>query len=284
MKKNIIALMFLGLSLVFFESRLFAISAPFDHSAWDNFLKQYVNEDGEVDYAGIKKDPTLLNQYVEQVAKISSWDFGNEWPREEKMALLINIYNAQIVKAIVDAYPVKSIQKIPGIWELEFFKVAGRAMSLNRLQKRDLVGAFQDEKIHTVLACGGKSCPKLRRDAFVGPKVEGQIFLAARDFVADNERNTIDPASKKVELSRLFKWYSQDFVLDFGQWEDESEKELRADEVPVIAFMSYYLEEGDKIRFLEEGKYKVKYKEFDWNLNEWHRPKDSTLSVSQSSN
>ncbi len=54
---------------VFLSVLLFYAAAPpasaqtqgFDHSPWDQFLKKYVNEQGEVNYKGASADPALLN-------------------------------------------------------------------------------------------------------------------------------------------------------------------------------------------------------------------------------
>ncbi len=252
-----------------------ASSKPFDHSAWDTFLKKYVNEKGEVDYAGVKKDPKLLNRYLRQVKKINLKEFEEIWPREEKMAVWLNVYHAALIKAVADRYPVANIQRIPGIWQMQLVSVGGSLFGLDEIRSYRLMSAFRDEKIHTVLACGAKSCPKLSREAFTGPKVEGQIFQAARNFVNDPELNTITPGSRKIFLSKIFKWYQNDFLLDFGI--PENDRGMKDTEYAVLSFVANYMDDADKTQFLEEGYYKVKYKEFNWQLNDWKdRPADSS--------
>ncbi len=267
MKK--IAVLFFSICLLFGMPAARALDKPYDHSAWDRFLKEFVNENGAVDYQAAHDHPELLNQYLDQIKSINRFEFDNDWPREERMALWINAYNAGIIKAIIDHYPVKNIQLIPGIWETDFLTVAGRPTGLNKIQKRELIGKFGDEKIHLVLACSGKSCPKLSRDAFTGPKVEGQLFKAAKDFVVDTERNKIVPGDRKIWLSRLFKWYKQDFWIDFGA--PTNDRNLLPDDYAVLSFLSHYIDDIEKIKYLEEGNYKVKYLDFDWSLNQWQK-------------
>ena len=191
----------------------FALDKPFDHSTWDAFLKKFVNEKGEVDYAGIKKDPKLLNDYLARLAAIDLGDFNFNWPREEKLALWLNAYHAGVISVIVKYYPVKSIQDIPGVWNAASIEVAMKNHTLNDIRAGDLIGVFHDEKIHTVLACGAKSCPKLRNEAYTGQKVDGQLFLATRAFVNDPDRNRIIPGEKKSSFPefsngtpKIFSW------------------------------------------------------------------------------
>lgn len=239
---------------------------PFDHSTWDSFLKRFVSENGEVDYAGIKNAPELLDQYLNQVASIQASLF-TAWPREEKLALWLNLYHAGLIKTVVDHYPIANVQQISGAWQMQTIRVAGMNVGLDEIRKNKLLQTFHDEKIHTVLACGAKSCPRLPREAYTGPKVEGQLYIAARNFVNDPEFNTITPGSRKIWLSKIFKWYQSDFLLDFGI--PENDRGMRDSEYAVLSFISNYLDDADTNQFLEEGYYKIKYKKFDWHLNDW---------------
>ena len=246
----------------------FALDKPFDHSTWDQFLKRFVNEDGEVDYRGVKQEPELLEQYLHRLASMDPADFP-EWPREEKIAVFLNAYHAAIVSVICRHYPVSSIQAIAGVWDVDTVRLADTPFSLNNIRIRELMGKYHDEKMHAALACGARGCPKLSRDAFTGPRVEGQLFLAARSFVNDMKFTRIVPGEKRIGLSRIYKWYAADFRLDFGVFEND--KSLSDEEYAVLSFIAHYLEDAKKIEYLEEGGYKIKYLPFDWSLNEWRR-------------
>lgn len=248
---------------------VFALDQSFDHSAWDQFLKEYVHEDGRLDYQAAKEHPELLDRYLRQLASIDGFDLRDHWPREERLALWLNAYHAGLVRIVLDHYPVKSIQDIPGVWDSDRIGVAGRFYSLNDIRSRHLIGYFRDEKIHAALACGAVSCPRLRQEAYVGPRVEGQLHLATREFVNDPARNRILSGQKKIELSRIFKWYGGDFQLDFGRIEND--RGLSPSEYAVLSFVAHYLEDSEKIRHLEEGDYKLRYLPFDWALNDGAR-------------
>ena len=86
-------------------------------------------------------------------------------------------------------------------------------------------------------------------------------------FVNDSYRNEIIPEKKRVRLSKIFKWFAKDFVLNFGT--TKTFKKWTTDEMAVMSFVAYYLDDDERIAFLEEGKYKIKYLKFDWKLNKW---------------
>ena len=237
----------------------------FDHSLWDQFLKKHVNERGEVDYAAAAKDPGLLNEYLQKLTQLDEAAFKYDWPREEKLALFMNAYHAGVVQMVLKHPNIKSLLDIPGVWDISAVQVGKYYFSLNDLRQRELIGYFRDEKIDTALACGAKSCPALSRDAYGGPQVEGQLFLAAQRFVNDPDRNRIELGEKKLMLSKIFKWYGNDFKLDFAS--EERDRSFSDAEYAVLSFLANYLKDEKKVQYLEEGKYKIKYMDFDWGLN-----------------
>ncbi len=243
-----------------------AAPLPFDHSDWDKFLKQFVNEKGEVNYRAAQKDPRNLYAYLRKLRKIPNLEFMS-WPREESIAVWLNAYHAGLIKMILKHYPVRRVTDIPGIWELPAVAIGKRPYSLNQIQDDALLQGFRDEKHLFALSSGAKSSPRLLREAYVGPRLEGQLYLAARSFVNDSQRNRIEPVEKKVLLSRIFRWYGRSFLLNWGQAADENP--WNPQESAVLSFMVHYLDDAKKVDYLREGDFKVKYQDFDWRLNDW---------------
>ncbi len=233
-----------------------------DHSLWDSFLKKYVNEAGELDFAAAKKDPSLLDQYLHLYSKTPLVTYS--LPREEFLAFWLNIYQAVLVKVILDAYPVKNVLDIPGIFDVTAVEITGEKYSLNQIRNARLIETFRDEKIHTSLACGTRSCPSFQREAYTGPTVEGQLFQYSRAFVNNAKQNEIVPGRRNIKLSRLFKWYGKDFKLDFGQVEND--RGWNEEDFAVVSFVANYLDDTEKKDFLEQGNYKIKYFPFNWAL------------------
>lgn len=263
---------FLGLSLFFFFCisgicRAEESASLFDHSSWGKFLAKYVNEKGEINYTAAKQDPSLLNEYLKSVEKIDWEVFHTEWPREEKLAVSLNTYHAALVHLILQYYPVQSVQKIPGFWDMESINIAGHHFSLNGFRQNILMGVYHDEKIHTVLSYGAKSGPVLSKEPFTSHEVDAQLFLAAQRFVNDNRVNQIEPGKKKIEISKIFEWYAGDFTLSYGAFEND--RDLPAGDYSVLSFLTHYLTDEKKIQYLENAKYKIRYLPFNWDLNDW---------------
>jgi len=263
------------LRAVFTGILIFTVAAPFcaagegfDHSLWDAFLKKFVNEKGEVNYTAVKKDPALLNGYLALIEGEKPVGFGKTWPREEMLAFWLNAYNAGVIKLVIDHYPVPNIQQIPSLSDMSVIRLGEKAQySLNDIRMKQLIQTFRDERIHLALSFGARGCPQLQRQAFTGANVEGQLFLAARSFVNDPRFVEIVPGKKKIRLSRIFKWYGQDFNLDFGI--PEQIGNFTKEEMSVLSFLSYYLENDAQAAYLEDGRYKIAYFPFDWTLNDW---------------
>jgi hypothetical protein len=108
-----------------------------------------------------------------------------------------------------------------------------------------------DPRIHFALVCASSSCPpvevytaeNLDRDL----TVSGKTFLNAGGCKIDRESNT-------VYLSRVFKWYAE----DFGETD-----------IDRLHFIAPYLYREEDRRFLKrhaEGIH-VKYLPYDWRLN-----------------
>jgi hypothetical protein len=268
-KKILVSIFFL---LVAFSAELCAATA-FDYSAWDAFLKKNVNEVGEVDYQSISKDPKELNDCLAIFAAANPQEITS-WPREEALAFWLNTYHGVLIKLVVENYPITSVQKIPSFWGITSFHFGKRVKdqsqySLNDIRATNLIGVYRDEKIHLALSVAAKGGPKLMREAFTGPKVEGQLFLLTRQFVTDPAYVDITPGRKKIRISKIFKWYGNDFKLDFGT--SESRGKFSESDNAVLSFLTYYLEDEAKGEYLQEGKYKIEYPAFDWSLNDWKK-------------
>ncbi len=267
MPRYAIGFSWLVLFLILFSPvRGLALDKPFDHSVWDEFLKKYVNEKGDVDYRGIKNQPELLNRYLEQLASMKEKYFERTWPREEVLALWLNAYHAAVIKTIVEHYPIRSINDISNVWSMDMIRVGPAHMNASLIRTEKLIRAFHDEKIHAALFFGAKGGPRLRNEAFTGPRVEGQLYLAAQEFVNNSAHVEIIPGQKAIRISRIFDWYGQDFVMDFGALENDLG--FTKTQYAVLSFIDHYLTDPEKVRFLEDGKYKIKYLPFDWSLND----------------
>src|SRR6185436_9971503 len=72
-------------------------------------------------------------------------------------------------------------------------------------------GAYDEPRIHFALNCASVGCPMLREEAFVAARLEAQLESQARRFLSDRSRNRFNASAGKLEVSRIFDWFKEDF-------------------------------------------------------------------------
>lgn len=226
-------------------------SNPPSHEAFGQILKKYVNEQGLVDYSGLKKDRASLKAYLAILEKNTP---DGAWPKNEQLVYWINAYNAYTLDLVLEYYPLQSIKditdKVSGTgasspWEIKFINIRGKMISLDNIEHGIIRNQFNDPRIHYVLNCAAVSCAKLLREAYTADKIEEQLTAAARDFINDASKNTIEN-KYYAELSRIFSWYEKDF----------NRKNSLVD----------YINQYANVKLSEDAK--ISFKEYDWALND----------------
>lgn len=211
-----------------------------DHKQWNALVQKHVSGKGNVDYKGFKKDAVALQSYLNVLAKNLP---EKSWSKNAVLAYWINAYNAYTVKLILDNYPVKSIKKIDSPWDMEFFTLGSKKYSLGEIEHK-ILRKMNEPRIHFAINCASFSCPNLANEAYTETELEKQLETVARSFVNDKTKNTITP--DKIEISSIFDWFSGDFKT----------------KGTLIDFLNKY----SSVKINKSAK--VKYKEYNWNLNE----------------
>ncbi len=209
---------FVFIVFLFLSSNAFAENL---HEKYDTLLKQYIF-DGMVDYKNLKWNRAELDSYLQDMAKVNEAEF-KAWPKEERLAYLINLYNAQTLKLIIDNYPVESIKDLGTLfktpWENDFVPLFGKLVSLDDIEHEIIRKEYDEPRIHLALVCAAFSCPPLRNEAYKGDILSKQLDSQGYEFFSSPQGVKIDHDKKKVYLSSILKWYSEDFisVSDFAQ-------------------------------------------------------------------
>jgi hypothetical protein len=202
-----------------------ALAETFDqsHAAWTRLLKAHVvvQADGRssrVDYAAFKADHAALTAYLGTLSAVSDAEYGG-WTAPQRLAFLINAYNAFTIELILTRYPdLKSIKDLGSLfgspWGKAFFSLRGAEHSLDDIEHRMIrvPGAFDEPRIHFAVVCASVGCPMLRDEAYVADRLDAQLEDGLRRFLSDRSRNGFDPASGGLKVSRLFDWYGADFA------------------------------------------------------------------------
>ncbi|RVU46863.1 DUF547 domain-containing protein [Lujinxingia sediminis] len=218
-----------------------------DPAPFKALLERYVDARGQVDYArwhASEEGRRRLSQVVESIGQANVEGKS----ADARLAFYINAYNALVLNAVLERWPVESVMKAEGFFDTAKHRVAGQSLTLDELEHSRVIRAqFNEPRIHFVLVCAAKSCPRLRQDPMRAATLERQLDAAAREFVPAATRRT----EAGVETSQLFNWFAEDFVKSAGS---------------VQAYLLRYVRNTELREALEAGA-PVSFSEYDWAIN-----------------
>ncbi len=245
--------------------------AQFDHShaAWDTLLRKHVvvvsgGKASQLRYAELAKDRATLKAYLDSLSKVSEAEF-NGWTRAQRMAFLINAYNAFMAEKILTRYPdIRSVWNFGKIFgnpfKDRFFKLFGREFSLDGIEHDTLrkPGAYDEVRIHYAVNCASVGCPMLREEAYVAERLERQLEAQAVRFLSDRSRNRA--VGGKLEVSMIFNWYSVDWESGYAG--------IGSREQYFARYANLLAEGAEDRRLVAAGKAPISHLEYDWALND----------------
>ena len=220
-----------------------AAAPPFDHTILDNILKANVDEEGFVDYAGIRVNKGGdLGQYITILETVDV----KSMPEEERVVFWINAYNAHVIRLILANPKLEKVSDDLGMFDKKF-KIAKVNLTLNQIEHQVLRadpekgGRFPtfsipefDSRIHFTLVCGAIDCPKLWNRAYTSKVLKERLQANAAAFANSPKHFRIE--NGRLVVSSLMKWYGKDFdklggVIAFLSSLTDPEKRPDADEI-----------------------------------------------------
>jgi hypothetical protein len=224
-----------------------------EHDGWEFFLTRYVRigPDGvhRVAYGRITAaDRERLDHYIAGLAGAPL----QRHSRKEQLAYWINLYNALVVRVVLDHYPIGSVRDIDdgaGPWHRELVEIDGVALSLHDIEHHILRPIWDDQRILYALSCGAVGCPDLRPKPYRGATVDQQLTRAAMAYVNDPRCILIE--SQRLIVSSLFRWHRREF-------EDDDRK--------VISHLLAFAEPHLAMKLQEFDR--ISGEMFDWRLND----------------
>lgn len=180
-----------------------------DHSQFHDLLTKHVDQGGWVDYQALHADVEILDRYILALGEAPFGELG----RSEKLALLINAYNAFTMKLILEHDAVASIQDIPSAerWNDVRWNVGGHIWSLSQIEHEQIRPNFRDPRIHFALVCAAVGCPPLRNEAYVANRIEEQLQSQVEYMHQHKTWFQFDADQNIVRLTPLYHWYEGDF-------------------------------------------------------------------------
>ncbi len=234
-----------------------AAAQAFDHAhpRLAAVLERFVVDD-LVDYAALKADPATLDAYLGELAAIPPADFA-AWSHDERLATLVNLYNAATLRLIIDHHPIASIRRIgllPGAaWRQLFVRFGGQVMSLDHLEHKIIRVEYDDARVHFALVCAAMGCPPLRGEPFVAARLDAQFDEQGRIFLATPAKNRFDPATGTLWISPIFDWFKEDFT--------KGGRDLPG-------YVAPFLPAEARAALERAGAVRVRFTDYDWALNE----------------
>lgn len=262
----------LGLPMLVPVGRSYA-QPTFDHThaPWTALLKKHVvvlrgGQATQVRYAGFIGDRKLLQAYLGTLSAVSESAFKSFSPVQQQ-AFLINAYNAYTVELILTKYPdLASIRDLGSLlttpWKRKWVHLLGATVSLDDIEHEMLRkrGRYDEPRVHFAVNCASIGCPALREEAFVGERLEAQIEEQTVRFLSDRSRNRYNAERARIEVSRIFDWYGEDFRL--GHRGIASLPAFFARHADRLADAA---SDRDRIR---TQKVEITFLDYDWKLND----------------
>lgn len=231
--------------------------------AWGEVLSAHVHE-GRVDYEALSESPEDLERVVATFAAVGPSITPLRFRTiEARLAYYLNAYNALVLHAVVENWPIESVRDVHGPVEPErgfgffwarFFEVDGHWTNLYYLEHDVLRTEFADARIHAALVCASRGCPALQDEPYTEARVDAQLERASHAFCA----HAVRVEDERIVLNPIFEWYREDFERDArrGEWGDGQ----------LLDYVEHYAPDADIAGARARGA-RVVFSDYDWSLN-----------------
>lgn len=259
---------------VLMTSSMTVLAFDHQHQMFTQVLSDVVKlsankKQSRVDYGQLFKQPEILNQYLAQLSSVKQSDY-QLWTADQQLSFLINAYNGFTLQLIIQNYAkfesgkAESIKDLGSFfsspWKKSFFTLLDEQRSLDNIEHDMIRVWFERPRIHAAVVCAAVSCPPLRNEAFVADKLDFQLDDQMRQFLSDDQSNTINISDNVVKLSSIFKWYDEDF--EKGQQGFNSLKDL------IKVYQTDIADDPQQLTWLQKQDFRIRYLDYDWRLND----------------
>ena len=249
------------------------------HNKCAEILTMFVDGNGMVDYAALRRKRLDLRALLRQFDTLDPNEYAS-WPKEDKIAFWINVYNLQKLRIVTDKYPIRPSSRVLSIYwgprsirhiEREItkhkFLVMDEEFTFAGIDRRFFRGEFDDPRVFFALSSACLSSPPLRKEPYYGYKLNKQLDDQARTFLSSPLAFKIDRARQKVYLSALFQMSSYGGQFTEKYQIDKKFKDHPPETRAILNFICKYVSPQD-VSFLEVGSYTVEYMRYDWTIND----------------
>lgn len=241
----------------------------FDYDWWNDALGRWVG-DGAVDYDAVRAEEGALRRFVATLGVAGPSSMPGRFRTEpERLAYYLNAYNALVLFAVIDNWPVETVHDVHGWLDpregFGFFYGLQLPLDGGRTNLYDLeqgvIRGFGDARIHAAINCASKSCPALAPYAFRPALLDTQLEDVTRAFCSNAPHVRIDESAQEIQLSAIFEWYKIDF--------EEHARRL-GKPATVLDFIDAFAlpDVGAALARARSDGFEVVFQPYDWALND----------------
>ena len=240
----------------------------FEYTWWNGALGRWAR-DGGVDYDAVRAEEKDLRRFVATLGAVGPKSTPERFATEpERLAYYLNAYNALVLFAVIDNWPLTSVHDVHGwldpregfgfFYGLRF-PLDGDLTNLYDLEN-GVIRGFLDARIHAAVNCASKSCPSLAPYAFEPATLDEQLDDAMRAFCSDASHVRVDDEAREIHLSAIFDWYRSDF--------EEHARRLGRP-ATLVGFVSAFVapRAAEALEHAERAGYELVFQPYDWGLN-----------------
>jgi hypothetical protein len=193
----------------------------------------------------------------------------------EQLAFWMNAYNACVLRAVIDhypirgtasAYPASSLRQISGVFDRQVVRVGGHAVTLDALEQERLA-PLGDARALLALGRGAVGSGRLRSEAYAADRLDAQLAQAEAEVATRHALARVDREAGEVTATPLFAWREAAFVARYA---DEAPAQFATRspvERAILGLLGPHLV-GAERDFLEANTFRVRFHDFDWSLND----------------
>jgi len=247
------------------------------HAAWSALLQASVavidgGHASRVRYAALAAQRPALQSYLASLSRVGAAEFAG-WTRAQRMAFLINAYNAFMVEKVLTRYP-----DLHSVWDFgrvfgnpfkdRFFTLLGQPASLDDIEHGMLrkPGAYDDVRVHFALNCASIGCPMLRNEAYVAERLDAQLEDQARRFLADRSRNRYDAPEGRLQVSKIFDWFKDDWRRGTRNFDDRGPP-VESRRAWLARYAGLLADDAAGRERVARGAAPLEFLDYDWMLN-----------------
>lgn len=217
-------------------------------AAWAAVLRGFVDERGRVDFERLAADRRDLDTYVAWAYRVGPSSEPALFPgRPDRLAYHLNTYNALAMYNVLDAGIPATLagwRKVPFFYFREV-EVGGERMSLYAYENR-VIRPLGEPRVHFALNCMAVACPRLPRTPFTAAALDAELDRETRQFFAEPRNLTVDDAARRVRVSEILSFYTEDFLAAASS---------------LVAYISRYSDPP-----IPES-YEIEFIPYDWRIN-----------------